>query len=87
MEFEFDPSKSAINKAKHGIDFDEAQALWEDSRLLDIPARLDGEPRMFTIGMIAGKHWVAVWTQRGAGMRIISVRRARKEEVSLYEDR
>ncbi|MSO62009.1 MAG: hypothetical protein EXQ50_07965 [Acidobacteria bacterium] len=30
MEFEFDPAKSAANKAKHGIDFVEAQEFWND---------------------------------------------------------
>jgi uncharacterized DUF497 family protein len=86
MEFEFDPAKSASNKAKHGIDFVDAQALWKDLSLLEIPARLDGEPRMFAIGRIGARHWVAIWTPRGARVRIISVRRARKEEVAIYED-
>lgn len=86
MEFEFDPAKSASNKAKHGIDFVDAQALWNDLSLLEIPARLDGELRMVAIGRIAARHWVAIWTARGARVRIISVRRARREEVAIYED-
>ncbi|MFI5175745.1 MAG: BrnT family toxin, partial [Terriglobia bacterium] len=45
MEFEFDPQKSGANQAKHGIDFIEAQKLWEDSDVLEIPARTDDEPR------------------------------------------
>jgi len=36
VEFEFDPEKSVRNKAKHGIDFQEAQALWKDPDLLEI---------------------------------------------------
>lgn len=63
----------------------EAQALWDDPRLLAIPARVTGEPRYLLIGIIAGRHWSAVVTYRGANIRIISVRRARKEEVALYE--
>lgn len=86
MTFEFDPFKSASNAAKHGIDFVQAQALWDDPFLLSVPARLVGESRMFTIGMIDERYWVAVWTQRGVQVRIISVRRARKDEVDVYEN-
>lgn len=85
MEFEFDPRKSAANKRKHGIDFVEAQALWDDADLIEIPARTEDEPRFFVIGMIAGKHWSGVITYRGDGIRVISVRRSRKEEVETYE--
>ncbi|MBM1817924.1 BrnT family toxin [Pseudosulfitobacter pseudonitzschiae] len=85
MKFEYDPDKSAGNKAKHGIDFDEAQALWEDPWLLEAPARTDDEPRFFAIGMIKERHWSAVCTYRGDIIRIISVRRARKQEIEHYE--
>ena len=85
MNFEFDPAKSAGNKAKHGIDFDEAQALWDDSRLLEAPARTVDEPRFIVIGRIGGRHWAAVCTRRGESTRVISVRRARMEEVERYE--
>lgn len=85
MDFEFDPAKSDSNKAKHGIGFVEAQALWLDSRLLEVPAKTEDEPRFLAIGMIAGKHWTAVFTHRGAKIRIISVRRARQQEVAHYE--
>jgi uncharacterized DUF497 family protein len=85
MEFGFDERKSQLNKQKHGIDFDEAQFLWEDSNLLIIPAKTEDEPRIVVIGKIGGKHWPAVITPRGGRIRIISVRRSRKEEVELYE--
>ena len=85
MKFEFDPSKSSINKKKHGIDFIEAQALWEDSDLLEIPARTTNEERFLVVGKIAGKHWSGVITYRGENTRIISVRRARYEEIEIYE--
>jgi len=84
-EFEYDPRKSAANKARHGIDFLEAQTLWTDSRRVEIAARTAGEPRALVIGQIAGKPWAAVITARGARIRLISVRRARKKEVALYE--
>ncbi len=85
MEFEFDPEKSHANNAKHGIDFVKAQSLWDDSALLEIPARTTDEPRYLVIGRIADKHWSGVITYRGDAIRIISVRRARQEEVKLYE--
>ena len=85
MEFEFDPEKSRSNLDKHGIDFVTAQTLWEDNDLLQIPARTTDEPRDMVIGRIADKHWSAVITERDGAIRIISVRRARQEEVKLYE--
>ena len=45
MRFEYDPDKSSANRQKHGIDFEEAQALWTDPNLLEIPARVLDEPR------------------------------------------
>ena len=85
MDFEFDPNKSEANKQKHGIDFVEAQALWNDVDRVEVPARTVDEPRIFVIGMISGKHWSAVITPRGAKPRIISVRRSRREEIEIYE--
>ena len=85
MEFEYDARKSASNLAKHGIDFDQAQALWDDPALLEIPAKTEDEPRWLLVGRIEGKHWSAVVTYRGDVIRIISVRRSRIEEVALYE--
>lgn len=84
--FEFDEAKSRANKAKHGIDFVRAQALWDDPDLLLIPTRVEGEPRQIAIGLLAGKCWSAVITQRDNSIHIISVRRSRKEEKELYEN-
>ncbi|HPB11258.1 MAG: BrnT family toxin [Kiritimatiellae bacterium] len=85
MDFEFDPDKSATNLMKHGIDFLEAQALWEDADRLIVPARTQGEARYMLVGKMGQKHWSAIFTYRGEAVRIISVRRARKEEVDAYE--
>jgi len=85
MEFEFDSNKSQSNKEKHGIDFSQAQALWGDSDLIEIPAKTDDEPRFLVIGRISEEHWSAVITYRREKIRIISVRRARKEEIDIYE--
>jgi len=85
VPFEYDPGKSAANKAKHGIDFEEVQALWQDDRLLEAPARTDDEPRFLAIGTIAGRHWAVIFVRRGENVRIISARRARKREIEHYE--
>ena len=87
MKFEYDPIKSQHNKAKHGIDFEEAQALWDDAESLMIAVDRPGEPRHVVIGFIMGTHWTAVIPFRGKAIRLISCRRARKEEVRLYEQR
>ena len=88
MEFEFDPAKSASNKAKHGIDFVEAQALWLDDGLIETMSKADlsSETRFLAIGQIEGRFWTAICTRRAFAIRIISVRRARKEEIGLYEN-
>ena len=83
--FEFDERKSRLNKLKHGIDFVEAQALWQDAALLEGFGRGGSEARFLVIGRICGKHWAAVITYRGASVRLISVRRARPKEVDAYE--
>lgn len=85
MEFEFGSKKSKTNKTIHGIDFYEAQALWDDPDLIEIPVKTSDEPRYLVVGKIAGKHWSGVITYRGEKIRIISVRRSRKEEVDIYE--
>ena len=86
MGFEYDPEKSAENKRKHGVDFEEAQELWSDPELLEIPARVTEEPRWVVIGKMTEKHWSAVITRRGDNVRIISVRRSRDEEIEIYEN-
>ena len=85
MNLEFDPAKSASNKAKHGVDFVEVQALWDDDDLLVVPLRFEDERRMAFIGRLGGKHWTAIATCRGKVVRIISVRRSRANEVMWYE--
>ncbi len=85
--FEFDTEKSAANKEKHGINFIEAQKIWDDPFRLEIPAKTTDETRFLIIGKIKAKHWSAVITYREAEtkIRLISVRRAREEERALYE--
>jgi hypothetical protein len=85
MRFEYDAEKSTENNRKHGIDFEEAQALWADPALVEIPARTTDEPRWLLIGKIGGKCWSALVTWRGENLRLISVRRSREEERNIYE--
>ncbi len=85
MKFEYDPNKSRSNKEKHGIDFDEIQALWKDVERLEIPAKNLDEPRYLIIGVIEKKHWSVVVTYREDNIRLISARRSRIEEVEIYE--
>ena len=85
VEIEYDEHKSGANLQKHGIGFDEAQALWLDPDLIEIPARTEDEPRFLLVGKIGRNQWSAVVTYRENRVRLISVRRAWKEEVKLYE--
>ena len=83
--FEFDGDKSEANKVKHGIDFEDAQIIWQDSDFIQVKAKSDDEPRYLVIGKISNKHWSAIVTYRGESIRIISVRRSRESEVAIYE--
>ena len=85
MGFEFDEKKSQSNKRKHGIDFVEAQKLWEDTDRIEVAARTVDEPRFLMVGKIGSDYWSAVFTYRKEITRIISVRRSRQEEIELYE--
>jgi len=84
MRFEFDVEKSAANKAKHGIDFVEAQALWK-SKIVLLPAKDALEKRYLVIGTISSDHWSAIITYRGGTIRIISVRKSTPLEIETYE--
>jgi uncharacterized protein len=85
MQYEFDARKSESNKKKHGIDFYEAQELWGDPDFIEIPMKTSDEERFLVIGKISEKCWSAIITYRGEKVRLISVRRSRKEEVDIYE--
>lgn len=85
LSFEFDPTKSNANLKKHGIDFIDAQQIWLDSNLVEIPAKTVDEPRFLVIGKIGTRHWSAIITYRQKTIRLISVRRSRQQEVNLYE--
>jgi len=89
MRFELDAAKSAANKAKHGIDFVEAQALWLDADpdRIELPARPTDEPRFLLVGQIRQTLWTATVAYRHEEtIRLVSVRRARDSEKAQYRD-
>jgi uncharacterized DUF497 family protein len=83
--FEYNATKSMANLVKHGINFKDAQALWEDSALQVTRSETSDEPRWIAIGRIGEKHWSAIFTFRDEKIRLISVRRSRQKEIALYE--
>jgi len=85
MPFEFDENKSISNRKKHGIDFIEAQNLWNDLERVIIPAKELNEIRHMIIGRIDKTIWTAIFTIRKEYIRIISVRKARENEKEIYE--
>ncbi|MBV9733146.1 MAG: BrnT family toxin [Verrucomicrobia bacterium] len=87
MQFAFDPAKSASNKLKHGIDFEEAQALWQDENGVTLVSTIGDEERFLYIAKMPGtsKTWAAIFTHRGEAIRIISCRRARAKEEQTYD--
>jgi len=86
VKFEFDSIKSLSNKEKHGIDFRQAQGLWDDQFRLIVPARTEGEARFAILARWNAKLWTGIFTWRNEAIRIISVRRSREEEEQLYEN-
>ena len=85
MDFEYDSAKSAANFDKHGLDFEAAQALWDDDGLILAPADHPVEERFMALGRIEGRIWAAVYTARTARIRLISVRPAKRKERAIYE--
>ena len=85
MLFEYDAVKSRSNAAKHGIDFELVQKMW-DGVVVAAPAKFVGEDRLMAIGQIDGKFWTAIVTLRGPSIRIISARRSRQNEIQIYQN-
>lgn len=83
LEFEWDDAKNASNIDKHGIDFEDALAIWEGPVLI-APSPRDGESRWIAVGMVNGVEIAVVYTERGPVKRLISARRARTNERRAY---
>jgi hypothetical protein len=89
MEFEWDPSKSNANLKKHGISFHEAATIFGDplSITFNDPDHSVGEHRLLTFGhSISNQLLAVVHTERHGKTRIISARRATRQERKIYED-
>jgi uncharacterized DUF497 family protein len=87
MKFDFDPTKSKKNKEKHGIDFVEAQKIWEDVDVIkDVPdSYKDGEHYWLAVGAIERVIWAMIYNWRSDVVWIVSVRRVRDYEREEYE--
>lgn len=86
MKFSWDSGKNEQNIKKHGISFEKATALWEDIYLEveDLAYSQEGETRSATLGRINNKVYLAIWCRRKELIRLISVRRARKNEEKIF---
>ena len=89
LQFEWDNKKANINKQKHGVTFEEATTAFADefSITIDDPLHSDDEDRMILIGL--SKQFnilVVVHTERGDILRIISARKASKQEQKFYKE-
>ncbi|MDR1427564.1 MAG: BrnT family toxin [Bifidobacteriaceae bacterium] len=84
LEFEWDPNRSASNKEKHGVDFEQAKALWDDPARLPELLEFASEQRWALTATMDARAWRVIWTPRGKAVRIISVRRASRKEARAY---
>ncbi len=88
-EFEWDEDKALLNLTKHGIRFEAAAGVFDDpQRLVEADTRRDyGEPRFNVVGVVDGYCLTVTWTRRALTVRIISARRASREERERYGHR
>jgi uncharacterized DUF497 family protein len=88
VESTFDPKKNAVNLRKHGVPLSDGDGVLNDPLALTVEDRFsEGEQRFVSIGMnVFGQLRVVVYTYRGEGVRIISVRRPEPKEVRAYEE-
>jgi uncharacterized protein len=85
MDFEWDEEKAASNIEKHGIDFPFASKIFEGQYLSKVDDRKDyGETRLIALGEYDGLILLVVFAQRADAIRIISARRARRDERKNY---
>jgi uncharacterized protein len=85
VKIEFDREKRERTLRMRGLDLAEAGRIFNDLRLTHEDVRADyGEDRFVTLGVLDGEVVVCVWTQRGEARRIISLRKARRNERNTY---
>lgn len=89
MEFEWDPKKSEANQKKHGVSFHDAATVFADPLAITFsdPDHSVGEHRFLTFGHSKVNRLLVVsHTERRGKIRIISARRATKQERTIYEN-
>ncbi len=89
MEFEWNPDKAVINLRKHNVSFSEATTVFEDSLSVTFPDpdHSIGENRYIIIGMSGSENLLVVsHTDRENRTRIISARKATRQERRFYEE-
>jgi hypothetical protein len=85
VKIEFDPAKREWTLQKRGLDLAAAGKIFDHFRFTHEDERGDyGEARFVTLGVLDDETVVCVWTQRGEARRIISLRKARKDERETY---
>jgi uncharacterized DUF497 family protein len=86
MRYSYDPLKRSSNLTKHGFDFDDAQQVIESGQTVTFEDRRFDyeEPRFVTMGLLDGMVVVIVTTESDTEIRIISMRKAEKNEQKIY---
>ncbi len=85
MRIEFDPSKDAANRIKHGLSLALAGELDWEAALVWVDARFEyNETRMIALAPKTGTLYYVAFVDRGQARRIISLRRANRREVKHY---
>ena len=85
MKIEFDEAKREWTLRERGLDFAKAGEIFDTYALTQEDLREDyGEDRYLTLGVLDGQVVICVWTQRGDARRIISLRKAEKDEREAY---
>ena len=86
MDFEWDENKRLSNIEKHGVDFRDAPQLFDENYVeLKAKAGSGGEERFLAIGVANEKHVTVIYTERNGATRVISFRKARKNEHRKYQ--
>ena len=85
MLFEWDENKRQVNLAKHHIDFLDAARVF-DAPVFEKTERRRNEDRIVAIGLMAGIEIVVVYVMRGERRRLISARRANRNERQAYQE-
>ena len=87
MEITFDPAKNERNIVERGLSFERAADFDFDTAIYVEDDRKDyGEKRIRSLGMLDGRLHALVFTMRGQVLRVISFRKAKKNEVKAYEE-